>query len=299
MKFKILVSLLFLLVLPLSAAFSAEGNDPVFALKSRMLDLTEENQRLLAEHELLLKRLSGFGAGTQNVPIRAEDRSESPGDQKNLAAIKRNIEMKRGQILVAQTKIIEARRELVDLQDSRSALESELGQVSPSQKTQGKNVPPVPRRSGKNDLMNLKQGRAQILEKKVSDLEEALAFYPQKAKDFRRENESLEGEIRDWEKKVELKERELSLLKSKRELRLIQENAGEPPKGEDYSVLKEKTTGLENELAQLRNKLDEAMSAQKIQRQLLNNIMRLDQENQALRAKVSQLESGQGRLWRE
>ena len=80
---------------------------------------------------------------------------------------------------------------------------------------------------------------------------------------------------------------------------MIQDNAVEPARVEEYSALKDKTSGLENELAQLKTNLDEAVSAQRIQRELLNNIIRLDKENQDLREKVSALESSQGRLMRE
>ena len=294
----LMISLMF----GLAGAVPARAEEPGYPLvQSRtsrydtMKSVKEEIVELIAENKKLEARYSELKAQWRILQIQQQagavgpvdegmDRhqEEQPAQEEEQSYRHLNNE---GVVDEEQLALLELHLE--DLQVQRSELELELKLLKVENQDKERDTLAVLEQD-KTALQAAVQ-REHQLQEILARKEEAARTAPAQIPVLEQENKKLELDILALEKKKEFKEKEVAILKDKAALK---EKSAEQVRSKLEMEKQELTAQVEKlraEHDQIADKVDTSLSRQEHKAELIRGIIKFDQENQQLQAKITEM----------
>ena len=239
-----------------------EEKDPLLSLKARIAGLLEENKKLELEYANLK---SEFFKRQQN-PVQENGKLQKFGNQ---PPAKNQIQ---------EQKENEAKKELLELQNQKKALEQEIKFKAFLAQDREKRKQWITDGLKKQLQKNLE--RQKELTRLIEEAKEKPRTYPQRTKEFKKEIELLGVQMEEMEKKLESAKQENAQLKRSRSYAQTARQNSLAPQEQEKEQLTQEIEKLEERI----NGLDEESD----QQGLLEEISRLTQENEQLRNEIAQ-----------
>jgi len=314
MNIKIKRSLIFIYlcgILVCSRYASAQGYESFTRIKEKIAVLLVEHKKLKARYDFLRKDFLALKEAVEQKEQEIKD-IRNQGNQVHLSRqqvkdfinnSQQRLEELRNEILLKESKNVYLTGELVDVDEKQRLRKLQLSELQIQKralqmdlklKDMGKKDREKTNKAPLEDLQkNLKkiQDEEQELIRTIAVIEEKRSSQPQKARVLKLENEKLEREIAEWKRKQSLKDRELAYLKDKKEFErnsVMEELIG---KRTEKAVLEEELKQKELKYKALDEAARISLEQQEKERELLAEIVTMDQINQELRKQVSDLKA--------
>lgn len=172
---------------------------------------------------------------------------------------------------------------LADLQYTKKDLEMEFKLTNYLKTKTQKSL------AGYKKELDLIVQKEEMIKGQVLAMQDKISFLPQKISVLERENEKLQEQIEKVKIRNSFKEREVALKKDKKKLALRSSEYGFSDKEKVKEQLLVSVNQLQSEYDQLQERLEKSMSSQVEKKKIIQNVIELDKENQALRNKILNL----------
>jgi len=176
---------------------------------------------------------------------------------------------------------------LQDLQVQRSELELELKLLKVE--NQDKERDSLAELEQDKTALQAAVQREHQLQEILLRKEEAVKAAPTRTPVLERENKQLQEDILALEKKKEFKEKEVAILKDKVTLKEKSTEQIRTKLEMEHQELTARVEKMREEHGQLSDKVDTSLSRQQHRNELLQGIIKFDQENQQLQAKINEM----------
>ena len=288
---------------------AADWQSTVDDAKKEVQDLLRENERLSAEYDFLKEELSTLQAGLLELKEEVESKERSnealnkfhqdqkssrAGIKKDMARMKQEIaeiEKEKNALLnqlnqeEKQTGLWQSKLSDLQVKERELGLELKLQEIARQELEQGQD----------EELERLKdelsgyQGQEKKLEKELRTVEDRFKKIPYETDEIAVFNKEMEMKIERVRSDYEAKKRANQELSKKNEA--LEREAGKVPENlvKEKKEIEKEIRDIEQKLNNVRQSIADSADLVQKKRQLMDEIMRMDSENQELRKKIDAL----------
>lgn len=279
-------------------------------IKARIAALLVENKKLETEYAAIQKEYAQTKVLVEQHRNEIdmmhqhflETNRERKDTKKAVKSLRVGQDSMANDILIKQSRIAYLKGELLDMEEKERLWNLQLADLG-YQKRQlemdykYKNFYSQENQRRQNEeLNNLKKELKSLLEQErelkhqISELETKRESYPYKAQRLTEENKEWEDKIKALQKDLDFKMRENATLREKQSFTVKSAEYTRNQKEQEKVELTEEVQNFQKELDNFNQNVDLSLLRQDRKRQLVQEIINIDKENQQLRDKITDLQ---------
>lgn len=294
-----------------SSVFGPSHYETLNALKAKIAILLEENRKLQSEYDLLEEQYQQW---QQNVDTYRNEVGtligESVEKQKRQLARKHSFQVVddeltklESDVLLKESKITYLKGQILDMEDKQKIKDLQLADLQYQQreldmewKMEQFELEEAIRHQ-QEEIEELKMQLRRNLEKEkelyhsMSNMQKESKVAPEKIQQLQKENRELEQKIGELETLAGLKKKEIDLFKDKRLLarRTAEHDIWQTE--QERLQWEQKVQKLEGNFDALNATIEKTLSDQSRKRTLVEDVLRIDKENQELQSRITELQN--------
>jgi chromosome segregation ATPase len=304
--------------------FSSDDNEEISGatsfnsfnqMKARIGTLFADNKKLQAEHALLLQekenldtQIKSSEEQLQSLGINLERFQTKRRQMKVDVPPKDDLGSLQNELLLRESKVAYLKRQSLEFDDQIKSAQSQMDGLNKEQIALDEKSKQIQDKASRvledqsKDIEDLKakqkslEYQGKFNEEKMTELQKQGSEYSEKMRTFSEANKGLQLEAMQLKSDIEIKKKEMDLLRDKHTLALRTSQLDLRPKEEEKAELSDQISALESEYKNLDKAVNTTLNWQNDKKQLLEKIINLDQENQGLREKISTLQKDQAEV---